>query len=121
MQCRHANHALLPSLIPHEDPRGGWGPSFRRDSQDRHDRLESLLAAAANLGKIDVAEAKRMLADRAGAGFPICSHVGEAEISTTAAYIVDLSQAMLWVAIGPPDSNNFVRYSFQDEITSSKL
>ena len=76
-----------------------------------------MLAVASSSGNIDVTVAKRALADRGGSGFPICCHAGEscAQISTTAAYVVDLKQGVLWVAIGAPDLNSFVRYSFQND------
>ena len=44
----------------------------------------------------------------------MCSHPGEAEIWTTAAYIVDLSSATLWVCIGAPDQQHFEPYSLGD-------
>ena len=106
---RHANHPVLPSLLPYEDPYGGWGATFQQDSRDRHARLESLLKRSAPL---DVFSAQQVLADRGG-GFPICSHKGEAAISTTAAYVVDLRKGVLWIAIGPPDSNKFASYTFE--------
>jgi hypothetical protein len=62
-----------------------------------------------------------MLGDRSGPGFPICSHEGEAEIMTTAAYVVDLAAGDLWVAIGPPDSNEFVRYAFDQAAAEPRL
>ena len=117
LERRHANHAVFPSLVPHQVPGGVAGARFHRESQDRHNRLQSLLAATSSSGSIDVAVAKRALADRGGSGFPICCHAGEscAQISTTAAYVADLQQGVLWVAIGAPDSNKFVRYSFEDD------
>ena len=115
----HANHALLPALIPHEDKHGGWGPTFIDDSKARQARLEELLAAEpAPLG---VSAARQMLGDRSGPGFPICSHEGEAEIMTTAAYVVDLAAGDLWVAIGPPDSNEFERYAFDQAAAEPRL
>ena len=122
LESRHANHAVLQSVIPYEDPRGGWSVNFRRDSKHRHHRLEALLVEAVNTSeRIDVATVKRLLADRGGDGFPICSHEDEAEIWTTAAYIVDLRHGLLWVSIGAPDSNEFISYSFGDDATLPKL
>ena len=44
----------------------------------------------------------------------MCSHPGEAEIWTTAAYVVDLSSTTLWVCIGAPDQQHFEPYSLDD-------
>eukprot|EP01052_Picozoa_sp_SAG31_P034834 SAG31_NODE_4123_length_3561_cov_3.577701_2_plen_85_part_00 len=61
-----------------------------------------------------------MLADRGVEdGFPICSHEGEAEIWTTAAYIIDLASGVLMLCIGPPDSNAFLKYKLEGDTRAS--
>jgi hypothetical protein len=109
----HANHVLSPTLSLVEDKAGGWGTSFMSDSRDRQARLEALLSedgVSASVDKLQLA-----LADRGvGGAFPICSHEGESEIWTTAAYIVDLAGGVLSLCIGPPDGNTFLQYTLDD-------
>lgn len=100
----HANGILSPPLKQYQTR------SASPSSPARQKRIDSLLGAGA--GDITVDYLERALADHEGFPHSVCRHFSEQDpATTTAAYVADLTNLRMRIAIGNPCAAPFQSYS----------
>jgi isopenicillin-N N-acyltransferase like protein len=107
----HSNHYVNPSLQHAERV----SASYMVNTSARLARMRELLHA--NRGKLSVDVMQAICRDRACGNDSICRHEGAADdqAMTFASVIAEPARGRLWVAVGPPDQHEYVRYDLEAE------
>jgi hypothetical protein len=110
----HANSVLCEHLRPYEDAELEY-----QSSPLRQTHMQRLLDA--KRGSLTVEDLKRFTADHAHFPLSVCRHRSERDPTwTTAAFIADLTERALHIAIGNPCVAPFVKYDFDTMMPSSQ-
>jgi hypothetical protein len=105
----HSNHYIAESLLPEER-----SPDKNvANSKVRLRRMQDLLAE--HRGRIDVETMQSILRDRTCHPDTLCRMPGddpESDVITFASVIAEPTEGRLWVAVGPPNENEYQRHEF---------
>jgi isopenicillin-N N-acyltransferase-like protein len=105
----HSNH-YVPESLQHEERSKG---AYVANSRIRLRQMQDLLKA--RRGELDATVMQEILRDRTCYPDTICRMPGDdpnSDTITFASVIAEPSEGHLWVAVGPPNENEYVRYEF---------
>lgn len=107
----HSNHYVSPALRHAERV----SASYMTNTGARLARMRELLLA--NRGQLSVEVMQRICRDHARGQDSICRHEGAADdqAMTFASVIAEPARGRLWVAVGPPDQHEYIRYDLAAE------
>ena len=103
----HANHFVSPDMLDEEQARG----DRLQNSCTRHDRMTELIEA--KRGSVTLEDTMSFFRDRENEPDAICRYEGDGpgDYMTFASVIARPSVGELFVAPGPPDQNDYTRYT----------